>query len=83
MPTPCHNKGKSTHIKEHTCTAHGPERVFIESEAFFECMFSHGLVEHIAAGEVQHSTKVLVMGNDPITQEYRRRSLNIFHFITL
>ena len=55
--------GESYPFLKLTCTAHGPDAIFIESEALLQGLCPHVLVEHVTACEVQQGTEVLVMGN--------------------
>ena len=61
-----------------TSYSHWPDAILIESEAFVQRVSSHGLIEHVTAGEVERATIVLVNGNQAnidATECWRGRGL--------
>ena len=53
-----------------TCATHGPDGVLIKGEALLQGVTPHVLVEHIAPGEVEKSTEILIMRNQPAKIQY-------------
>ena len=48
----------------HTCSSHRANAILVQSESFFQCVRSHLLVEHVAAGEIEDPKVVLILGNE-------------------
>lgn len=51
-----------------TSDAERPDRVLIKGEALLQGVGSHVLIEEVASGEVEDSTVILILGNQPIIQ---------------